>query len=155
MTNPADLLNGLTEAQAAGIRALGSPLRLAASESLFTLGSVADCVYLIERGRVALTLPMHVRGHEQELSIEERGPGETVGWSALIPPHRFTLSATALIETAVLALPRAALLAHFAACPDIGYVVTGNIAAIVGQRLQVFQAMWMREMQRMVKLNYA
>jgi hypothetical protein len=25
-----------------------------------------------------------------------------------------------------------------------------NVAAVVGQRLQVFQAMWLREMQRMV-----
>jgi hypothetical protein len=26
---------------------------------------------------------------------------------------------------------------------------------VVGQRLQVFQAMWLREMQRVVKLGYA
>ena len=31
----------------------------------------------------------------------------------------------------------------------------GNIAAVVGQRLQVFQAMWLREMQRAVNNAHA
>ena len=71
-----------------------------------------------------------------------------VGWSGLVPPHRYTLNASAPLVTELLALPRAALLAHFAACPAVGYVVCRNLAGIVGQRLQVLQAMWLREMQR-------
>jgi hypothetical protein len=30
-----------------------------------------------------------------------------------------------------------------------------NVAALVGQRLQVFQAMWLREMQRVVNHAHA
>jgi hypothetical protein len=78
-----------------------------------------------------------------------------VGWSALVPPYRFTLKATALVDTQVLAIPRVPLLDHFAAHPEAGRVVTGNVAAVVGQRLQVFQAMWLREMHRAVKLQVA
>jgi hypothetical protein len=48
-------------------------------------------------------------------------------------------------------LPRARLIAFFDANPAAGYVVLRNLAAIVGQRLQVFQAMWLREMQRFVE----
>lgn len=155
MTIRPDLLSGLTEDQAEGVRALGTPRRLSTSEALFTLGSDADAVFVIERGRVSLTLPMQVRGSDEELPLEECGPGQTVGWSALIPPHRFTLTATALIDTEVLVLTRDALTAHFEAHPEVGYIVARNVAAIVGQRLQVFQAMWLREMQRVVKLSYA
>ncbi len=36
--------------------------------------------------------------------VEERSAGQTVGWSALIPPYRFTLTATAPLETEVIAL---------------------------------------------------
>lgn len=82
------------------------------------------------------------------MAVEERLPGQMVGWSGLVPPHRFTLNATAPLETELLALPRGALLAHFAAWPAVGYVVNQNLARIVGQRLQVLQAMWLREMQR-------
>jgi hypothetical protein len=60
-----------------------------------------------------------------------------------------------VVETEVLVLHRSALLEHFAGHPEVGYAVTRNVAAVVGQRLQVFQAMWLREMQRVVKLTYA
>jgi hypothetical protein len=65
------------------------------------------------------------------------------------------LKATAPLETELIALPRSALLEHFAARPAVGYAVTRNLAAVVGQRLQVFQAMWLREVQRVVKLSGA
>ena len=45
------------------------------------------------------------RGREEDVLIEEREAGQTLGWSALIPPHRFTLKATAPLDTDVLALP--------------------------------------------------
>ncbi len=52
---------------------------------LFQLGADADQLYVIERGRVNLTLPMQVFGHEQDILVEERVAGQTLGWSALIP----------------------------------------------------------------------
>ena len=85
--------------------------------------------------------------------IEERAPGQPFGWSALIPPHRFTLKATAPLDTEVLAIPRTTLLQYFETHPDIGYIVTQNVAEVMGRRLQVFQAMWLREMQRVVELR--
>jgi CRP-like cAMP-binding protein len=86
--------------------------------------------------------------------MEEKFPGETLGWSALVPPHRFTLNARASIPSELLRLPREALLEHLAAHPDIGYRLTLNVAAVIGHRLQVFQAMWLREMQRVVELRH-
>lgn len=150
-----ELLDGLTAEESAAVKALGTRVALAAGDTLFHLGSEADRLFVVERGRVALSLPMHVGRREEEVLVEERLPGQAVGWSALVPPYRFTLTATAQLETEVLALPRQALLDHFAANPHVGYVVTRNVAAVTGQRLQVFQTMWVREMQRMVLLRYA
>jgi len=105
--------------------------------------------------RLVWCLPMRVLDREESVLVEERGTGQALGWSALTPPHRFTLTATALVETEVLALPRTALFALFEARPHVGYIVARNVAAIIGQRLEIFQAMWLREMQRVVKLTYA
>lgn len=151
----ADLLNGLLEEDAAAVRALGTPLDLAPGGVLFRLGDPAEAAYLIERGRIALTLPMRVAGQAQDVVVEERDEGQTLGWSALIPPHRFTLSATAPLATRVLALRRATLMEFCAASPRVGYLVAMNLAAIIGQRLQVVQAMWLREMQRTVNNVHA
>ena len=156
MTNgQADLLKGLPPDEADGILALGKRLLLSTGAELFHLGQPADALHVIQRGRIKLTLPMQVRGREEEVLVEERVPGQTVGWSALIPPYRFTLTATAPLETEVITLSREALLAHFAAHPVAGQAISLNLAAVIGQRLQLFQTMWLREMQRTVELRYA
>jgi CRP-like cAMP-binding protein len=150
-----DLLRGLSPDQAAALMALGKRLVLSSAAELFHLGDAADSLFVVQRGRVRLTLPMALRGQTEEALVEERVPGQTVGWSALIPPYRFTLTATAPLETEVVALSREALLAHFMAYPDVGQVVALNLACVIGQRLQLFQTMWLREMQRTVELRCA
>jgi hypothetical protein len=87
--------------------------------------------------------------------IEERSSGQSLGWSALVPPHRFTLEASAAVDSEVLALPRDALYEHFAVCPAVGCAVMQNVSAVVGHRLHVMQAMWLREVQRVVEISRA
>jgi CRP-like cAMP-binding protein len=151
MTNvQPDLVKGLSHEETARFVALGVPTSLTSGQALFRLGAEADKAYLVRRGRIALTLPLQIRGQDEEVLVEEKLPGETVGWSGLVPPHRFTLNATAAITSEVLAFSRDAVLAHFAAHPSVGHAVTRNLAAVIGHRLQVFQTMWLREMQRVV-----
>jgi CRP-like cAMP-binding protein len=150
-----DLLGGLPDDAVEEILSLGSLVTPAKGDVLFDLGDVADKLYLLRAGGVALSLPMTVRGTERDVLVEERTPGQTVGWSALVPPHRFTLKATASIDSEVLALPREPLMEHLERRPEVGYTVTRNVAAVVGHRLQVLQAMWLREMQRVVDLSQA
>jgi CRP-like cAMP-binding protein len=149
-----ELLGGLAADDAAAVMALGTPVSLAAGQVLFDIGTGADTIYVIDRGRMTLTLPIRVGAREEHVLIEEREAGQALGWSALIPPHRFTLKATAPLDTLVVAFARAALLEHFAMRPAVGYVVMRNVAAVTGHRLQVFQAMWLREIQRTVALNF-
>jgi CRP-like cAMP-binding protein len=145
-----DLVRGLTAEDQAAVLALGRPVSLTAGQVLFALGAEADSLFLVRRGRIALTLPMQVAGREQEVVIEEPGADETLGWSALVPPHRFTMKATAPLATEVLAIRRNDLLHYCAANPRVGQMVVLNIAGIVAKRLQVFQAMWLRQTQRVV-----
>ena len=83
-----DLLKGLSPDEVERTLALGVRRTIRSGATLFHLGDVAECLYLIDRGRLKLTLPMQVMGHDQEVLVEERTPGQTVGWSALIPPYR-------------------------------------------------------------------
>jgi CRP-like cAMP-binding protein len=151
----ADLLQGLEPAEAGRVLALGESRVLAPGEELFHLGDAAESIYVVVRGRLRLTLPMQVRSREEDVMVEERSAGQTIGWSALIPPYRFTLTAAAPLETEVLALRREVLEGYFAAHPGTGYAVSLNLSCVVGQRLQLFQAMWVRQMQRMVELRCA
>lgn len=153
-TRQPDLMLGLSEEETARLLALGVATSVARGETLFRLGATADALYVVEHGRIVLTLPMHIRDGEEQVVVEENQPGETVGWSGLVAPHRFTLNATAAVASELRAFPRAALLDHFRSYPGVGYQVMQNVAGVIGHRLQVFQTMWLREMQRAVE-HYA
>jgi len=150
-----ELLNGLSPSEVDQVLALGTRVTVPSGGSLFRLGDPADRLFLTERGRIRLTLPMLVRGREEDILIEEKLPGETVGWSALVPPYRFTLSATTPLETEVIALTREALCAFCDSSLAVGYKIGMNLAILVGQRLQLVQTMWLREMQRTIELKAA
>jgi CRP-like cAMP-binding protein len=152
---PYELLNGLSPAEIEQILDLGTRLIVPSGTLLFRLGDPADRLFLTERGRIRLTLPMHLRGKEEDVLAEERSPGQTVGWSALIPPYRFTLSAAASLDTEVIALPQKALREYMAAQPAVGCKIALNLAVVIGHRLQLFQTMWLREMERTVQARSA
>jgi CRP/FNR family cyclic AMP-dependent transcriptional regulator len=148
-----ELFAGVAPDDASAILELGSRRDLPAGRVLFRLGDEADTVYLVEHGRIALMLPMQVAGLTQDVLVDERRAGQIVGWSALIPPYRFTLTGTSPLDSSVLAIPREALLACLTERPRAGLAVMLNLAAVIGQRLQVMQAMWLREMQRVVNAH--
>jgi CRP/FNR family cyclic AMP-dependent transcriptional regulator len=152
MTQP-ELLRELSAEAADRIMAIGTTVGLPSETVLFRFGESADRLFIVTRGRISLTLPMQVMGREENVLIEERGPGQAISWSALIPPHRLTLTATAATEAEVLVFPREALLEHFEREPAVGYAVARHALEVAGQRLQVFQTMWLREMQRLVQLR--
>jgi CRP-like cAMP-binding protein len=154
-TTQPDLLQGLGDAETENVLALGTRMVIPSGANLFELGEAAESIFLVERGRLKLTLPMQVRGKSEDVLVEERNAGGTVGWSALIPPYRFTLKATALLETEVIALTRSGLCAYFDAHPEVGYIVSMNLARVIGGRLQLYQAMWLRQMQRTVEMSCA
>ena len=112
-----DLALGLSETDAAALQALGTRLALEPGQSLFRMGTPADAVYVVERGRVALTLPLRIRDGEEEIVVEEKQAGETVGWSGLVPPHRFTLNASAAVACEVRVFARAALVSALRRAP--------------------------------------
>jgi CRP/FNR family cyclic AMP-dependent transcriptional regulator len=148
-----DLLRALAPADAAAVLRLGTSRHVACGSNIFGLGEPADCLFVIDTGRVALTLPVQVGGRHEHVLIEERVSGDTIGWSALIPPHRFTLNATADLECDLVVLGRETLFDHLQAHPAVGFTIARSVAETIGRRLQVFQAMWLRQMQRVVKVH--
>lgn len=150
-----DLLAGLSEEDSHRVLSLGTHVTISSGSELFRLGDEADRIFLIRRGRIRLTLPMQIFGKQEDVIVEESTAGQTVGWSALIPPYRFTLTASAPLETELIALSREALNELLRSLPEVGYTVCMNLAGVIGQRLQMFQTMWLREMQRTVEARCA
>jgi CRP-like cAMP-binding protein len=144
----AGIFNGLRSEDISRIVAIGRPHHLAPGEYLFFLGDSADRLFVVAEGQIDLCFPMAIEKVVKDITIEVAGPGQTLGWSALVKPYRFTLSARAATTSHVVGFARQELLNFFTDEPAIGYTVMTRISELVGIRLLKVQALWARELQR-------
>lgn len=150
----AELFAGLSQEQRQAVAALAGERRAAAGETLFRLGELADAAYVIRRGRVDLTFPLQVMGETREVRFQSLEAGRTLAWSALVPPHRLTMSASAATDVELLVLERGRILGLLGEQPPIGKVVMSNLAGVVAARFHELLALWVREVQRNVSQTY-
>ena len=140
----------LQDTEAARLLAVARPQQCHKGECLFLLGDHADRLYVVLTGKVELTFPLSFGGAVRDVPVESKTAGSALGWSALVKPHRFTLSARAAETSELAAFLHQDLLRVFEAEPRIGCVVMRHIAEVVGRRLLQVQALWARELQRAV-----
>ena len=87
------LFRGLPAAACQPFVPIARPRRLNKGDYLFRLGEPANTLFIIHSGMVHLTMPLTMRASEREVVVQEAGIGETLAWSALVEPCRFTMSA--------------------------------------------------------------
>jgi CRP-like cAMP-binding protein len=127
--------------------------RALSGEVLFRLGDPARTLYLLRSGRVGLTLPLEVQGLRRDLMVEEEGPGCILGWSTLVPPHRYTASAKALEDCTLGVVDGAELDAVLELYPGARERVTAAIAHMMRERLARWQSAAVRSVLRWVGLT--
>ena len=133
------------------VLAIGKGETLDPGQYLFLLGDDANELFVVLRGSLDLCLPIALRGSVKDITVESVGAGQALGWSALVRPYRFTLSARATEPSEVVGFARNDLQQFFQAEPAIGYSVLTRVSEVMGIRLVTFQALWVRELQRAVE----
>lgn len=129
---------------------LGTKRSLASGEYLFALGDAAEAISLVIAGRVDLCFPLRFHGLVRDITVESATSGRMLGWSALVHPYRFTLSARAVEASEVAGFARADLLALFARDPELGCAFLTRVTEVMGLRLLTFQALWARGLQQLL-----
>ena len=112
-------------------------MRFAARQRLFSEGQPAQGCWLIEDGRVALDMAVPGRG---QVVLQTLGPGDVLGWSWLVPPHRWHYGATAVLPTTATELDTERLRALAELDPRFGYTLVLTLFEAVLQRLQATRA---------------
>jgi CRP/FNR family cyclic AMP-dependent transcriptional regulator len=101
---------------------------------LFHEGEEADALYVILRG--AIDLKMTIDAERIDCAdLERLGAGETIGWSALVEPYVFTLSAVAVENTHLLKLEATDVRAWAKQEPEEGYKLMSRLAQLIRRRL--------------------
>lgn len=105
----------------------------APDDMLATEGSVADVLYLVIEGKVALELGAADR---PPITVQTVGAGELVGWSWLIPPHRWRFSVRAVKPTRVVLLDGSVVRRTLHAHPEWGYQFLVKFMPVLAERLE-------------------
>jgi CRP/FNR family transcriptional regulator, cyclic AMP receptor protein len=105
----------------------------ATGDLLVREGDPADEFFVLFAGKVALEIVLPAR---PRTTIQTLGPGEVLGWSWLIPPHRWRLDARAVKPTRVLGLSAAHLRSVLNRRPEDGYRFLLRLLPVIAERLE-------------------
>ena len=135
-----EVLKGLIDNKLAGIQDHCHEKDYRHDEKLFGDGEEATCLWVMKKGRVDLRFDLPDRPTSSKNTLETVSEFMTFGWSSLVPPHKYTLSAYCATDTcSVIQIDREKLLKVFTEDSKIGYVVMSNLVEIIGRRFQQLQ----------------
>jgi CRP-like cAMP-binding protein len=120
-------------------------------EKVFEAGGSAYSLFLVRSGRIELRVKLVYLNASVEVPMDIIRAGGVCGWSALIPPHSYTLSACATEDSELLRIKQTDLQACCEANTRLGYIVMKNIARIVGERYEIARQMLTGEIQSGLK----
>ena len=127
-----ELFANLGDKELAEIAKIGSPEKLGVGSEVFAEDEAASTLYLVADGKVAVKMKSR-KG--QQVVVDEVGPGEMFGWSAVLDEQTFTAAADTIEDSTLLAFDGDRLRQLFAENHRIGYRVVGNIALVISSRL--------------------
>ncbi|MBU0703123.1 MAG: cyclic nucleotide-binding domain-containing protein [Chloroflexi bacterium] len=105
---------------------------------IFTEGDPVDKLRLVLLGKVAMDkrIQMGHHGSVRRANVSIVGPGDAIGWSALVAPYIFTLSGVCLEPCKFITLDARQLEDFMARNPQAAHRLMNGIAEMVGARLR-------------------
>jgi CRP-like cAMP-binding protein len=126
-----EFLQGLSHRHLMLLASGARPFTAAAGEYLAREGETARSFYLIQSGHVTLA----AGGPQGSVEVQTVGPGEVVGWSWLVPPHRWQFEARARDAVAGIAFDAEWLREKCAQDYQLGYLLLQHLLTVLAGRL--------------------
>lgn len=132
-----ELLTGLTEDQCAVIASLAHTVSYDVGRLIIEEGRTADRCWLIRSGEVSLEI--HRPGMPAN-TLQTLGPGDVLGWSWLVSPHRWRFDARVTAPVTAIELDGVRLREHAEADPALGYALAVQMVKVLADRLHSTRA---------------
>ena len=133
------------------IQQLATIEKVEAGAAIFELGAEAIKLYAVVSGNVSLTMPVEIRGMQQDAFVEEILVDGMFGWSSLVRPHRYTMAARAAQDSELVSWRGSEVRELLHREPASASLAWENLLILICHRLHRMQAMWIRELQRTVR----
>jgi CRP-like cAMP-binding protein len=129
-------LSGLSAGHLEQLAQCTQQITLTADQYLGREREAATTWYLIQSGRVAIEVRRSGRGAVCVLVL---GPGDIVGWSWIVPPHRWQFDVRVVDTVQALALDAEALRTLCETDHELGYQLLKRLIVVVSGRLAATQ----------------
>jgi CRP-like cAMP-binding protein len=132
-----DLLSGFSEIQVKEIAELSAVRTYQEQDVVFNQGDPANYLYAVVTGNIALVRQTEkaIAGKELQVTVDILKAGQFLGWSALIEPHQYTVTARALGRVELIGIPSVAFNAWIQQTPTVQKLVLKNLNALLARRL--------------------
>ncbi len=127
----------LDDAELEKIASLAVDKEYEAGTTIFQEGTSANELFVLQEGKVAvqMTLPMTPGQMSRRITVDVVTRNEMLGWSAIVEPYVYTLTAVCMQKTKVLAIRGIKLRVLLRDNHHIGYEVLRGLTKVVASRL--------------------
>ena len=152
-----NLLAGLTEGQLDLFQRLSERRAASKGTVIFSAGEPATHLYVVGDGRVAvdMALSRRSRAPSRVTTMATLEPGEAFGWSALVGPYAYTLSATALEPCALVRIEAGGMREVLRGDDRVGSLIMANLAKLLAGRLAITQQKLIQEQHGVISVPRA
>ena len=123
----------LTDDQIDLLAGCGKNVTFKEGDNIAHEGQDADYFYVLRRGKVALQMDAAQHG---KITIQTVGAGEVLGFSWLVPPHKWRFNLKALEETGAVALDGVCLRGKCQDDHELGYALLSRFSTVLVKRLE-------------------
>ncbi len=120
-------------------------------ERIFEAKAPAEYFYIVSEGVVNLCCNVNHYNALSELAFERNHKGEAFGWSALVEPYTYTLSAIAVRDSELLKISGMKIKKMSTNDHHFGFLLLGNLTQIIGERFALVQQALIEEIQHTLK----
>ena len=140
-----NFFSGLTAGELRQISELCTIVKFKKGVTIFKRGESAEQFYIVRSGKVHLSVPISILLASKELVVDVVVPGNVFGWSTFVEPYQFTLSAYCDEESEIIEMRGKELLSFCARKHHVGHVLMGNLAKVIGSRMDRMQGLLEKE----------
>jgi len=134
------VFKGLIDSQLTGFEDHCREMEFRQNEKLFSEGDDAACLWIVKEGRVDRRFDLPDRSTSTKNTISSIAEFMSFGWSSLVAPHKYRLSAYCATKSCkVIQIDREELVKLFKQDTKTGYLVMSNLVEIIGQRFRQLQ----------------
>jgi len=138
----AGVFSQLTEHELESILPLAEERSFQTNAIIVTEGEPATHLFVVTNGQVVIEAVINLGPTQppRRVELDVVRPGGSIGWSALVPPFRYTANARALEHTTLIAMDGQRLRAVCDENPHLGLAVMRGVATVMADRLKVTRA---------------